>query len=54
LPQYKTSQTTDDRQTTHCANGATDTTVGQKLYQKLEEKNTAAAGGGGSSSNKHN
>ena len=40
LPQYKTSQTdrrqTDDRQmadrqqTTHCTNGSTDSTVGQK------------------------
>jgi len=35
LPQYKTSQTTDDRQTddrktTRCAKVATDSTVGQK------------------------
>ena len=32
-PQCKTSQTTDDRQTTHCAKGATDSTVGQKRCQ---------------------
>jgi len=36
LPQYKTSQTTDDRrqttdrQTTQCTKGSTDSTVGQK------------------------
>ena len=30
LPQYKTSLMTDDRQTTQCAKGATDSTVGQK------------------------
>ena len=30
-PQYKTSQTTDDRQTTCYTKGATDSTVGQKL-----------------------
>ena len=29
-PQYKTSQTTDDRQTTQCTKGSTDSTVGQK------------------------
>ena len=34
MPQYKTSQTTD-RQTTHCAKGTTDSTVGQKPRQAL-------------------
>jgi len=34
LPQYKTSQT-DDRQTTHCTKGTTDSTVGQKHLKKF-------------------
>ena len=32
-PEFKTSQT-DDRQTTHCTKGATDSTVGQKLVAR--------------------
>ena len=37
LATNKTSQTdrqTDDRQTTHCTKGATDSTVGQKAFTK--------------------
>jgi len=42
LPQYKTSQTTDDRQTdrqtTCCTIGLTDSTVGQKSANSLLSK----------------
>jgi len=36
LPQYKTSQTDDDRQMTHCAKGTTNSTVGQKQQDNTD------------------